>query len=204
MYDVGIIAYGMGNLRSVANACRFLGVEPLLCSTPDQLGSCRRIILPGVGAFADGMTRLRHGGWDHELTREVCERGKPFLGVCLGMQLLAAVGTEHGSHRGLGWIDGTVERIVQIDGVRIPHIGWNDVTPTRHDGVFEGMTVAPVFYFIHSYVLRPADERIVTSRCDYGEPFVSSIHVNNITATQFHPEKSQKAGLHVLKRFLGS
>jgi glutamine amidotransferase len=131
----------------------------------------------------------------------VREVGKPFIGLCLGMQLLATSGTEHGVRPGLGWIGGTVDRLPE-NGVRIPHVGWNDVKLVRRDGLYADLPETGVFYFVHSYVLQPEDPSIVTGVCDYGAEFCASVETGNIFATQYHPEKSQKAGLSVLGRFL--
>ena len=197
-----IINYGLGNLRSVANAVEVLGHEAFIAHRPDMLQTADRIILPGVGAFADGMRNLVDGGWTEPLETQVRRDGKPFLGLCLGMQLLASSGTEHGTNDGLGWIRGTVGRLPGGGGVKIPHVGWNDVRFIRRDGLYADLPDSGVFYFVHSYVVRPDDPSIVTGVCDYGGEFAASIESGNIFATQFHPEKSQKAGLAVLGRFL--
>lgn len=197
-----IINYGLGNLRSVANALEAVGHEAIIATDPSMLDAGEKLILPGVGAFADGMRGLRDGGWIDRLEREVRERGKPILGLCLGMQLLATSGTEHGTHAGLGWIDGTVERLPALPDVRVPHIGWNDVRFTRPSALYDAAAGSAPFYFVHSYVLRPADPAVVTGVTEYGGDFVASVEQDNIYATQFHPEKSQGAGLSVLKRFM--
>ena len=197
-----IIAYGMGNLRSVANAVEALGHEAYIAAQPDMLQTSDRIILPGVGAFGDGIRNLVESGWVDALEAEVRSKRKPFLGLCLGMQLLATSGTEHGNHRGLGWIRGTVERLRPGSGLRIPHIGWNDVRFTKRDRLYAALGDSGIFYFVHSYVFHPEDPTVVSGLCSYGEDFVASVESDNIFATQFHPEKSQKAGLAVLKRFL--
>jgi glutamine amidotransferase len=197
-----IINYGLGNLRSVANALEAVGHEAIIATDPSMLDAGGKLILPGVGAFADGMRGLREGGWVDRLERDVRERGKPILGLCLGMQLLATTGTEHGTHAGLGWIDGTVDRLPVLPGVRVPHIGWNDVRFTRPSALYGADAGSAPFYFVHSYVLRPSTPGIVTGLTEYGGEFVASVEQDNIYATQFHPEKSQHAGLSVLKRFM--
>jgi glutamine amidotransferase len=197
-----IINYGLGNIRSVANAIETLNHEAVIADRPGMLESAERVILPGVGAFGDGMRSLSEGGWVDALEHNILKVGKPFLGLCLGMQLLASNGTEHGIHKGLGWIRGTVDRLRSTDDLRIPHIGWNDVRFVRRDGLYAGQDESSVFYFVHSYVLQPEDPKVVSGVCSYGEEFVASIECQNIFGTQFHPEKSQKAGLAVLKRFL--
>jgi imidazole glycerol-phosphate synthase subunit HisH len=199
---VSIIDYGMGNLRSVANAFSAVGGEPEIVTRPEQLAAADRIVLPGVGAFADGMRNLREAGWDAALEREVRVESKPFLGLCVGMQLLASLGTEHGETEGLGWIPGVCERLGNGNGLRVPHIGWNDVDFTRTDGLYGGLDGSDAFYFVHSYVLRPEDDTIVSGICDYGGPFAASVEAGNVRAAQFHPEKSHRAGLRMLANFL--
>jgi len=200
--SAAIVDLGMGNLRSVGNAVQALGHEVVVANRPKMLEAADRIILPGVGAFGEGMRSLQDGGWAEVLEREVRARGKPFLGLCLGMQLMASTGTEHGIHEGLGWVEGAVERLAPAQGLRVPHIGWNDVRFVLTQGLYAGMGEQATFYFVHSYVLRPADDRIVSGVCSHSSDFAASIERDNLFATQFHPEKSQKAGLAVLKRFL--
>ena len=198
-----IVDYGMGNLRSVANAVEVIGWEALISSNPEDLRRADKVILPGVGAFGDGMRNLKAMGWINVLDEEIRRKAKPFLGLCLGMQLLATTGTEHGTHQGLNWIPGVVERI-QCDGpkIRVPHIGWNDVRFVKGEGLYSGMGDSKTFYFVHSYVFRPESFSVVSGVCSYGVEFAASLELDNIFATQFHPEKSQKAGLAVLKNFL--
>lgn len=169
---------------------------------PEELGAAERIVLPGVGAFADGMKNLHDRGWVDALEEEVRHKGKPFLGLCVGMQVLAERGTEHGSNPGLGWIAGTVERLPSDDGLRVPHIGWNDVAFTAGHEMYDGLGEGDAFYFVHSFVLRPRDESVVSGWCEYGQPFAASLEANNIRAAQFHPEKSHRAGLRMLANFL--
>lgn len=202
---VGIVNYGMGNLRSVANAIASLQYPIQIIDHPTELKRASHIILPGVGAFGDAMNNLQSQGWIHVLETEVRENKKPFLGICLGMQLLATVGTEHGNHKGLDWVAGTVERLQSNDPeVRIPHIGWNDAQISKSESLYAGFTKTPAFYFVHSYVLIPSDRTIVSATTSHGTEFITSIEFDNIYATQFHPEKSQKAGLALLKNFLSS
>jgi glutamine amidotransferase len=200
---VAIIDYGVGNLRSVANAFASIGCEAKVISKPEDLSAAERIVLPGVGAFGDCMVSLRKAGWIEVLEQEVRDKGKPFLGLCVGMQMLATTGKEQGTHEGLNWVPGVVERIRSLDAtVRVPHIGWNDVRLTGKDGLYKGLGDTQTFYFVHSYVFHPDDPGIASGFCSYGEEFVASIEMGNIYATQFHPEKSQKSGLAVLKNFL--
>ena len=200
---VAIVDYGMGNLRSVANAFEWLGCDANIVERPRDLEGADRIVLPGVGAFGDGIRKLRTGGWIDTLEEEVRRKGKLFLGVCLGMQLLATTSTEHGTHNGMNWIPGVVERIQCEDiHVRVPHIGWNDVYFTGVGPLYGGMESSGVFYFAHSYVFRPTDLSVVNGVCHHGIEFAASVGIGNIFATQYHPEKSQSAGLAVLKNFL--
>jgi glutamine amidotransferase len=201
--DALIVDYGMGNLRSVANALAALDCTATISKDPAQARLASKIILPGVGAFGDAMEGLRSSGWTEALEEEVRGKGKPFLGVCLGMQLLAREGREHGVHAGLGWIVGTVDRLRPADpSLKVPHVGWNALVRVNGNGLFDGVSEGSTFYFLHGYVLDGADPATVTSVCDYGGEFPASIEQGNILATQFHPEKSQKAGLQVLRNFL--
>lgn len=198
---IAIIDYGMGNLRSVYNAFRSLGREATIASKPEQMRDARGIVLPGVGAFGDGMHNLREWGFVEELDAQVLRGGKPFLGLCLGLQLLATTSSEHGENLGLNWIHGTVDRIkfrAGNENLRIPHIGWNEVRFERKDGLYAGLGESQSFYFVHSFVLKPSDASVVSGVCNYGVDIVASVEFDNIAATQFHPEKSHKAGLAVL------
>ena len=198
-----IVDYGMGNLRSVANACEALGSPARIARRPEELRDADRIILPGVGAFGDAMRNLAAAGWIEALDAEVRGKGKPFLGICLGMQLLATRGTEFGSHAGLGWIPGTAVKLDPADAtLRVPHMGWNRVEVVKRDGLLAGLGEGADFYFVHSYVLQPEDPSVVTGRCSHGTAFAAVVERGQIQATQFHPEKSQKAGLTVLGNFL--
>jgi glutamine amidotransferase len=200
---LAIIDYGMGNLRSVYNAFQAVGGEATVVDDPLLLKQAERIVLPGVGAFGDGMRNLRKRGFVEALEEEVRVKEKPFLGLCLGMQVLATTGTEHGSHAGLGWIAGTVERMTSSGpGVRIPHIGWNDVRYVKRDGLYAGQGEVGTFYFVHSYILQPDDSSVISGLCRHGIEFAASVETGNIFATQCHPEKSQKCGLAALRNFL--
>ena len=202
---IGIIEYGMGNLRSVRNALVFLGVQPVIVSNRAEIDSCDALILPGVGAFGDGMDVLRERGLVDVLAEEVLGKKKPFLGLCLGMQLLASKGFEFGEHDGLGWIPGAVTRMETAIGgerYRIPHIGWNDVRLRPGSGFYKGFAASASFYFVHSYVLVPDDRAVVSGTFEYGREYVASIEHGNIWATQFHPEKSHRNGLGILKNWI--
>ncbi len=203
MKPVAIIEYGMGNLRSVANAVERLGFEAMIVHDPNELDQADKIILPGVGAFGDAMHNLRERGYLEALERNVIVDRKPFIGICLGMQLLATTGTEYGTHQGLGWIPGSVVRIECADqSLRIPHIGWNDVEIRNNNWLFTGIPDRSSFYFVHSYIVIPEDPEVIVGTTEYGIVFASALQQDNIAAVQFHPEKSQHAGLRVLKNFL--
>jgi glutamine amidotransferase len=198
-----IIDYGMGNLTSVVNAFAAVDGAPVIASNPSQLADAERIVLPGVGSFGDGMNNLRAGDWIAELEKQVRQQGKPFLGICLGMQLLATTGTEHGEHAGLNWIPGTVERIQCGDEeLRVPHVGWNDVDIQNQNGLYAGLGQEQTFYFVHSYVFHPESRDVVNGVCSYGSDWAASMQMDNVYATQYHPEKSHRAGLSVLSNFL--
>ena len=199
--DIHVVDYSMGNLRSVANALEAVGASVRISADPEELERADAIVLPGVGAFADGMRNLRERGFVEPLNHEVRKRRKPLLGLCLGMQLLATRGSEHGDAEGLDLIPATVVRI-ETNDVRVPHVGWNDVHFTRTDGLYNGLGAAQDFYFAHSYVVLPEDPSVISGICSYGEDVVASIERENVCGTQFHPEKSQKAGLAVLRNFL--
>ena len=203
---IAIIDYEMGNLRSVANAFDAIGYGASIVQNPNDLSQFSHIVLPGVGAFGDGMKNLRSSGWIDVLEREIIEKRKPFLGICLGMQLLATMGTEHGLYEGLNWISGTVKKIESNDPqIRVPHVGWNDVLFLKKSGLYKDLENSQAFYFVHSYVLDIKDKSsVVSGLTGHGIEFISSIEKDNIYATQFHPEKSQKIGLKVLENFIKS
>jgi len=198
---IAIVDYGMGNIASVRNALQLLGADPLITLKTEDFAAATHIILPGVGSFQGGMAELHRRGIARILAREVLENKKPFLGICLGMQLLGSRGEEGGDTEGLGYIPGRVRRLrVDEARYRLPHIGWNTVT--RKDvPLFRGV-ISEDFYFVHSYVLVPESARDVTGTCEYGEKFAASVQRNNIFGVQFHPEKSQRGGLALLKNFI--
>lgn len=202
---VAIIDYHMGNTRSVAKTLKAMGYDVVLTNDQDQLRSASHLILPGVGAFADGMKNLRELGLVDFLHEEVVVNKKLFLAICIGVQLLADEGMEHGGpHRGLGWIHGRVERFtVDETKYKVPHVGWNNITISKESLLFSDVPRPdPDFYFVHSYHLKVTDPNDVIATCDYGETFVAAVQKDNIFGTQFHPEKSQKNGVRVLKNFL--
>ncbi len=198
---VAIIDYGMGNVGSVVNALAFLRVPVLVTRDAQEIRRASHIILPGVGAFGEGIHNLQKFGLI-PILQEAVGMGKPFLGICLGMQLLASSGEEGGVHEGLGFIPGRVRRF-QVDEakVRIPHIGWNDVSPKGNAFLFKNVSPL-IFYFVHSFHLVPQDKDVVSATCNYGEEFVVAVEKGSVFGVQFHPEKSQKSGLAVLTNFL--
>jgi glutamine amidotransferase len=202
MTTVAIVDYGMGNLQSVKNAFEALGATVVIAREPEAVRSADKVIVPGVGAFGEAMATLRSRGWVEVLEAEVRQNRKPLMGLCLGMQLLATDGTEGGACSGLGWIAGAVTQLPGDADTRVPHMGWNDVTPSPRTRMYQGISGPQTFYFVHSYVLEPADRRSVSGVCRHGRAFVASIEQDHIWATQYHPEKSQKAGLQVLRNFL--
>lgn len=197
---IAIVDYGMGNLRSIANALDYLGITNEITSDPQRLRQADRLILPGVGAFGAAMESLRERRLREPLDEEV-RRGKPILGICLGMQLLAERSSEGGLHEGFGWIEGRVERIETIGAtIKVPHIGWNPTELREGSRLFSDVPSPSDFYYVHSYVLH-CDAELVAGRCEYGSPVVAAVEHRNVFGTQFHPEKSHAQGLSVLRNF---
>lgn len=202
MTFIAVVDYGMGNLDSVARAVEECGGSPVVTDRIEDLRSADRIILPGVGAFPDGMANLRERSLDGAL-QEQAVRGVPLLGICLGMQLLAAEGWEGSHTTGLGLIEGSVQRLEPNgEPIRIPHIGWNEVDLVRSSPLFEGVDSGRDFYFVHSYALVCSQPDDVLARTAYGGGFVSAVERGNVFGVQFHPEKSQKRGLQLLRNFI--
>lgn len=200
---VCIIDYGVGNLTSVKNAIVQLGIDASISREKSDVESATHLILPGVGSFGEGMKGLHAYGLVEILRKEVLERAKPILGICLGMQLFATTGHEYGVHEGLGFISGTVEMMRAKEyGLRLPHIGWNDVTLTGGHLLTQGYDRRPVFYFLHSFHFIPTEKEVIAGVCEYGESVVSIVEYKNIFGTQFHPEKSHDDGLLIFKNFL--
>lgn len=207
--NVVIVDYGSGNLRSAAKAFERAaseagGANVAVSADPRAVAAADRIVLPGVGAFADcmaGLTRLP--GMVEALTRAVREQGRPFLGICVGMQLLAERGFEHGTHRGLGWVAGEVHRLEPPAPLKVPHMGWNDLElrAPAHP-LLAGLASGAHAYFVHSYALRAADAADVAATADYGGTLVAVVARANVAGTQFHPEKSQATGLRLIANFL--
>jgi imidazole glycerol-phosphate synthase subunit HisH len=207
---VAIVDYGSGNLRSAAKAferaARETGADDrvLVTSSPREVAGADRIVLPGVGAFADCRAGL-YGvpGMVDTLQREVIERAKPFLGICVGMQLMATRGVEYGSHAGLGWIAGDVVRIAPgPDHLKIPHMGWNELLELRPHALLDGIAAHEHAYFVHSFQLKAAQPETRLAITDYGGPITAVVGRDNLAGTQFHPEKSQATGLRLIGNFL--
>ncbi|KAF0102583.1 MAG: glutamine amidotransferase [Rhodospirillaceae bacterium] len=207
---VAIVDYGSGNLRSAAKAferaAREAGTHErvLVTSSPDEVATADRIVLPGVGAFADCRAGLYAvPGMVDTLQREVIERGKPFLGICVGMQLMATRGVEYGIHAGLDWIAGDVVRIEPgKDHLKIPHMGWNELTDLKPHALLAGIAPRAHAYFVHSYQLAASKPETVLALTDYGGPVTAIVGRDNLAGTQFHPEKSQATGLRLIANFL--
>ena len=200
---IGIVDHRMGNLLSVFNAFEYMGADVELCHDPRDLEDAEKIVLPGVGAFADCMKNLRDLGFQDELNRLVLEEKRPVLGICLGMQVMADWGEEGGEHLGLGWIPGRVVRIRPNDSrLKVPHVGWNNIQFFGESPLFQGLPESPDFYFVHSFHMECNDLAHVDAWCDYGGKVTAAVRRENIFATQFHPEKSQDFGLQVIENFL--
>ena len=200
---VAIVNYGMGNLGSVRRAFEDLDVQAVIAEHPAALFEANRIVLPGVGAFSEGMARLRARGWVDALQRLVRDEGRPLLGICLGMQMLASAGDEGGHNPGLGLIDGEVLRLDTLGcTLRVPHVGWNELGFTDGEPLFAHIPQQSDFYFVHSYAFRARQQDNVIATTAYGVPVVAAVRSGRVFGTQFHPEKSSKAGRQLLRNFL--
>ncbi|MEL7128385.1 MAG: imidazole glycerol phosphate synthase subunit HisH [Pseudomonadota bacterium] len=209
MKTIALIDYGSGNIHSAARALRVAANnakktrEIKVTSDPDALRYADRIVLPGVGHFADCAANLRaKDGLIDALEAEVLEGGKPFLGICVGMQLMAARGLEDGETPGLGWIGGDVAEITPGPGHPVPHMGWNTLITDRQHPVLAGLGEDPHVYFVHSYAFQTEDRGHTLAETDYGTHFAAAVGRDNLFGTQFHPEKSQQAGLKLLSNFI--
>lgn len=199
---IAIIDYDAGNIKSVQKACEALGDETVVVTDRrDDILAADRVILPGVGAFGSAMERLSARGLD-EVIRTVADSGRPFLGICLGLQLLFEESEESPNAAGLGILRGKILRIPENNHLRVPHIGWNSLTFPRDGRLFAGVGEEPFVYFVHSYYLKAEDADIVRARTSYGVEIDASVESGNVFATQFHPEKSGQTGLAILKNFL--
>jgi len=203
-----IIDYGMGNLRSVQKAVQRLGHEAVITRDPERIAAAGRVILPGVGAFTDGMAEIRRLGQEQAI-RDFIATGKPYLGICMGMEFLLDESEEDAPNRGFGLVPGKCLRFCEQPSpdaprLKVPHMGWNRIDHTARPGnpLFRGIEPDAHVYFVHSYHCVPADASVIAATCDYGRAFCASIWRDNLWATQFHPEKSQGVGLRILGNFL--
>ena len=196
-----IIDYDAGNLRSVEKALQALGEETVITRDRDEILSADRVILPGVGAFGDAMEKLHQYGLV-EIIRQVVQNGTPFLGICLGLQLLFEESEESQGVLGLGILKGKIRRIPDTPGLKIPHMGWNSLILRPGTRLFSGLGEEPYVYFVHSYYLEAADPEIVAASADYGVVIHAAVESGNVFACQFHPEKSSDTGLQILKNFI--
>ncbi|MEX2318144.1 MAG: imidazole glycerol phosphate synthase subunit HisH [Pirellulales bacterium] len=197
---IAIIDYGMGNLRSVQKGLERVGHTATITDDPAIVADADKLILPGVGAFRDAIAALRERGLVEPI-RAAISNGKPFLGVCLGLQLLFDTSYEDGEYQGLGIVPGKVVRFELPNEYKVPHMGWNQIGYRRRAPIFAGIDDGAYFYFVHSYYVAPRDESLIALETDYAAPFCSGIWRDNLFGVQFHPEKSQAAGLRLLKNF---
>ncbi len=198
---IAIIDYDAGNIKSVEKAMILLGQEVTITGDREEILKADKVILPGVGAFGDAMENLRRTGLDRVI-RETVDKGTPFLGICLGLQLLFERSDEAPGVDGLGILKGEIVRIPEADGLKIPHMGWNSLH-LEHDGrLFRGIREGEYVYFVHSYYLKAEDENIVKASTEYGVHIHASVEQDNVFACQFHPEKSSDAGIRILKNFV--
>ena len=197
---IAIIDYGMGNLRSVQKAFEAVGSEAIVTGDPHVIAKAAKVILPGVGAFADAIAELDRTGLGAAFV-EAVKQGKPCLGVCLGLQLLFDVSEEDGLHQGLGLLPGRIVRFAPRPGLKVPHMGWNTLEIRRHSPLLSGLPADPSVYFVHSYHAHPENPTDVIAESDHGVPFAAIVGRENLIATQFHPEKSQAVGLAMYANF---
>jgi glutamine amidotransferase len=200
---IGIVDYGMGNLLSVYSAFDYLGSNVKICRFPEDLKNVSKIVIPGVGAFKDCINKIESSGFKDALNEQVIIIGKPILGICLGMQVMAKTSVEGGVNNGLGWIDANVIKLnPNSSNMRVPNIGWNNIVFDPDVFLFRGLPKVPDFYLVHSYFMKVENEKEVVATYDYGHVVTAAILKDNIFATQFHPEKSQDYGLKILENFI--
>ncbi|GFI51443.1 imidazole glycerol phosphate synthase subunit HisH [Lachnospiraceae bacterium] len=198
---IAILDYDAGNIKSVEKAMQLLGQEVTVTRERETILRADKVILPGVGAFGDAMDKIRQYGL-YEVIHEVVDKGTPFLGICLGLQLLFERSEESPKAEGLGVLKGEILRIPETPGLKIPHMGWNSLKLQNHGRLFADLPDEPYVYFVHSYYLKAADEGIVTAATEYGTQIHASVEQGNVFACQFHPEKSSDVGIQILKNFI--
>lgn len=197
---IAIIDYGAGNIQSVKKALNYIGCDTFITNDKTKISNADGVILPGVGSFGDTMDSINSYGLKDSII-EYTKSGKPFLGICLGLQLLFPKSDESPDKDGLGIFDGNVKKIPSDTGLKIPHIGWNSLDIKKQDGLFKGIDKNPYVYFVHSYFLDAKNKNIVSAQTEYGVKIDAAIENNNVFAVQFHPEKSGETGLKILKNF---
>ncbi|HZT79471.1 MAG TPA: imidazole glycerol phosphate synthase subunit HisH [Gemmataceae bacterium] len=195
-----IVDYGMANLRSVQKAFEKVGHAAEVSADPGRVAEAGKLVLPGVGAFRDAIARLREAGFDRPIAEHI-RAGRPFFGICLGLQLLFTKSCEDGEHDGLNLFPGEVVRFADREGLKVPHMGWNQLRVRRRAPALAEVPDGAHVYFVHSYYAVPGDRRLLAAETDYDGPFCSAIWYENVFATQFHPEKSQQVGLSMLRHF---
>ena len=200
MKKICVLNYGSGNVKSVYNMISFLKHQVIVSNDFNDIESSSHIILPGVGSFGSAMKKIKANIPLDSLKLEILDKKKPFLGICVGMQVLAEKGYENGEHQGLGWVSGVANKL-EVKNFPLPHIGWNDVIVKKESQLFKGLKEIKDFYFVHSYKL-VTDENYILTETNYEVNFCSSIQKDNIYGVQFHPEKSQKAGQKIIQNFL--
>jgi imidazole glycerol-phosphate synthase subunit HisH len=198
--NIIIVDYGMANLRSVQKAFEHVGAGAEITSEPDRIAAAEKLVLPGVGAFRDAIAMLRDTHLDAPIIDHI-ESGLPFLGICLGMQMLFTRSHEDGIYNGLNIIEGDVVRFPHVEGLKVPQMGWNELTFRKDCPLFKGLPQKSSVYFVHSYYADPLDPEVIAADADYPTPFTAAVWQDNIYATQFHPEKSQQVGLTMLRNF---
>lgn len=200
---IGIVDYGMGNLLSVYSAIDYLGADVKICHHPEEILEVDKVVIPGVGAFKDCISKICETGFKDALNEAVIHKGKPTLGICLGMQVMATKSFEDGEFEGLGWFNAEVIKLSPAEAnMKVPNIGWNDVSYKKEIALFKGLPSKTDFYLVHSYFMKPVNEVDIVATYEYGHAVTAAVLKNNIFATQFHPEKSQDHGLKVLENFI--
>ena len=195
-----ILDYGSGNVGSISNLLKYLKYDSVISNNIEEIKNASHVILPGVGSFGSSMSKINEKIPINILKHEIVQKGKPFLGICVGMQVLTESGFENGNYKGLGWIKGTVRKL-EAKNLPLPHIGWNSIRVSVNNLLTKNLEDIDDFYFVHSYHCE-IDNKYIISNTTYGQTFCSMLNYNNIYGVQFHPEKSQKAGLKIIKNFI--